>query len=167
MNSTGGECYNHKWNFKPKISSIFHFELENDGRISHILYIMRLPKAARSLKIASNLHSVSFIWATGSSAQQYLPSDFSPQLLSSKVLWIKFLVVSVKPPDSLSDIRSLVSGHPLTQWERVCGHRLANENSPNKIRRRGTNTKRSILLNSNLKLDCLFHLIGKGVDYWA
>ena len=28
-----------KWNFKPKISSTFHFELVNDGWISHILYV--------------------------------------------------------------------------------------------------------------------------------
>ena len=34
-----GECYEHKWNFKPKFSSIFHFWLVNDGWISHILYV--------------------------------------------------------------------------------------------------------------------------------
>ena len=36
-----GECYKNKWNFEPEISSIFHFELVNDGWISHILYVSK------------------------------------------------------------------------------------------------------------------------------
>ena len=32
-----GECYKDKGNFKPEISSIFYFELVNDGEISHML----------------------------------------------------------------------------------------------------------------------------------
>ena len=31
--------YNHKWNFKSKLSSIFHFWLANDGWISQILCV--------------------------------------------------------------------------------------------------------------------------------
>ena len=37
------EYYKHKWKFKPKVSSIFHFELANDGWISNILYVNKLP----------------------------------------------------------------------------------------------------------------------------
>ena len=26
-----------KWNFKPEVSSIFHFDRESDGRMAHVL----------------------------------------------------------------------------------------------------------------------------------
>ena len=34
-----GEHYKHKWKFKLKFSSVFHFELVNDGWISDILHV--------------------------------------------------------------------------------------------------------------------------------
>ena len=35
------ECYNHKWNFKPEISAIFHIDGVSDGQMAHniILHI--------------------------------------------------------------------------------------------------------------------------------
>ena len=39
IKKNGGECCKHKWSFKPKISSIFHFWLVNDGWLSHLLYV--------------------------------------------------------------------------------------------------------------------------------
>ena len=48
-----------KWNFKPQISSIFHFDRASDGRMAHLLGVKH--KSNKSLSRSSRLMSLD-IW---------------------------------------------------------------------------------------------------------
>ena len=50
-----GICTYDKWNFKPQISSIFHFDWVSDGRMAHILGVNQLPAARKGFKNGSSI----------------------------------------------------------------------------------------------------------------
>ena len=59
-----GECYKHK--VKPRISSLFHFEPVNNGRISHILYVKGVNVSLQVSNVAIITHFRElqpFLWA--------------------------------------------------------------------------------------------------------
>ena len=90
--------------------------------------------------------------------QQYLRSSFSPHLLSSKTFVNKCFVVSVKPPDSRSVWRSLVSWHPAIQcgWEWFGHPSSPNAGFTNRISKSGNNFKAFIIEDADWLLIWLF-----------